>query len=82
MKRGEHFFEKKIQLTFPQLLQLRQRIQELSAPVKLTNIINNENFVLLSVADGEHLLFIEIPNLLAIKEELDLFFSVSVWIIA
>lgn len=73
-----HFYKKKMQLNFPQLLQLRQQLHELTSPEKLMNIIDNENFVLLFVADKQHLLFVEISDLLFLKEEIDSFFSVSV----
>lgn len=62
-------------LTFPQLLQLRERVSKFTSPEKLTSIINNENFVLLFVADKKHVLFLEIPKLLDLKEELDYCFD-------
>lgn len=62
-------------LTFPQLLQLRDRINKFTSPEKLANIIDNENFVLLFVADKKHLLFLEVPKLLDLREELDLCFD-------
>lgn len=62
-------------LTFPQLLQLRERINSFTSPKKLANIIENENFVLLFVADRKHLLFLEVPKLLDLKEELDFCFD-------
>ncbi|MDO6801541.1 hypothetical protein Q4595_03665 [Wenyingzhuangia sp. 1_MG-2023] len=71
------FFDRKIQLNFPQLLQLRAQVMNLTNPKNLTEIIDNENFVLLFVADKKHLLFVEIPNLLLLKEELEFFFSMS-----
>lgn len=73
-----NFFNKEIVLSFPQLLQLRNKLNELTSPLQLTNIIDNENFVLLFVADKKHLLFLEIPNLLFLKDEVDSFFSVSI----
>lgn len=69
--------DKQISLTFPQLLQLRQKVNHLTSPVKLTEIIDNENFVLLFVADREHVLFLEIPQLLDLKDEISYYFSVS-----
>ena len=66
--------DKKIKLTFPQLLQLRQKINEHTSPENLENIIQNENFVLLFIADRKHLVFLEIPKLLDLKEELDFCF--------
>lgn len=65
---------KRIQLSFPQLLQLRNKVNEFTALGTLENIINNENFVLLFIADKMHLVFLEVPKLLDLKEELDLCF--------
>lgn len=66
--------DKKITLSFPQLLQLRNKIQEYTSPENLERIIANENFVLLFVADKKHLLFLEIPKLLDLKEEIAICF--------
>ncbi|TWO33711.1 hypothetical protein E1J38_002755 [Seonamhaeicola sediminis] len=65
---------KEIQLTFPQMLELRRKINGLTTINTLNKIINNENFVLLFVADKQHLIFLEIPQLLKLKEEIALFF--------
>lgn len=64
-----------IVLTFSQLLQLRQKLNYLTSSPKLSEIIENENFVLLFVADRKHLLFLEIPQLLDLKDEIYYFFS-------
>jgi len=70
--------DKKMKLTFPQLLQLRNKINQLTSSDSLEKIIQNENFVLLFVADKKHLLFLEIPKLLDLKEEISLcFYSYS-----
>lgn len=65
---------KTIYLSFPQMLELRRKINELTSYSSLTRIVNNENFVLLFVADKQHLIFLEIPQLLSLKEEIDLIF--------
>ncbi|MFY0713313.1 hypothetical protein J1D01_06530 [Seonamhaeicola sp. NFXS20] len=65
---------KTINLSFPQMLELRRKINELTTFNSLNRIIDNENFVLLFVADKQHLVFLEIPQLLHLKEEIDLFF--------
>ncbi|PWG06043.1 hypothetical protein DIS07_06315 [Polaribacter aquimarinus] len=65
---------KKMFLTFPQLLQLRQKINEYTSPENLENVINNENFVLLFIADRKHLVYLEVPKLLDLKEEIELCF--------
>ncbi|MCB4798523.1 hypothetical protein [Neotamlana laminarinivorans] len=63
-----------INLSFPQILELRRNINDLTQFSSLERIVNNENFVLLFVADKQHLLYLEIPELLHLKEELELFF--------
>ncbi|WP_136480362.1 hypothetical protein [Cognatitamlana onchidii] len=65
---------KEIQLSFPQMLELRRKINELTTFNTLNEIINNENFVLLFVADKQHLLYLDISQLLKLKEEIALFF--------
>jgi len=66
--------DKKMTLTFPQLLQLRHKIKDYTSAENLENIIDNENFVLLSIADRAHLVFLEVPKLLDLKEEIELCF--------
>ncbi|WP_406685645.1 hypothetical protein N1F78_07975 [Seonamhaeicola sp. MEBiC1930] len=65
---------KTISLSFPQMLELRRKINNLTSFTSLNRIIDNENFVLLFVADKQHLVFLEIPQLLQLKEEIELFF--------
>ncbi|MFT6064396.1 MAG: hypothetical protein ACJAYY_000245 [Paraglaciecola sp.] len=67
--------EKVMTLTFPQVLQVRNKINLLTSLENLENIIQNENFVLLFIADKKHLVFLEIPKLLDLKEELAYCFS-------
>lgn len=67
--------DKIMKLTFPQLLQLRNRVNTFTAPENLEHIIENENFVLLFIADKKHLVFLEIPKLLDLKEEIELCFN-------
>lgn len=66
---------KVMELTFPQLLQLRQKLDKITTPHNLLNIIENENFVLFLVADKEYLLFLEIPQLLKLKEKVFSYFK-------
>lgn len=68
--------DKELTLTFPQLLQLRNKVLLLTNPLKLSEIIDNENYVLLFVADKQHVLFLEIPELLDLRDELLYCFSV------
>lgn len=65
---------KEMCLTFPQILQLRQKINELTSPLQLAKIIENENFVLLFIADKQHLAYLDIRQLLDLKEEIECFF--------
>ena len=67
--------QKIMTLTFPQVLQLRQKINILTSAENLENIIENENYVLLFIADKKYLLFLEIPKLLDLKEELSYCFE-------
>jgi hypothetical protein len=69
--------EKQISLSFPQLLQLRKNIHKLTDPNKLEEIINNENFALVFVADKQHLIYLEIPQLLYLRNEIYSFFNHS-----
>ena len=43
--------DKKMKLTFPQLLQLRNKVNELTTEDKLESLINNENFVEMVLSD-------------------------------
>ena len=67
--------DKIMTLTFPQVLQLRYKINLLTSTENLENIIENENFVLLFIADKKYLVFLEVPKLLDLKEELAYCFS-------
>lgn len=67
-------FTKEIALTFPQLLQLRANLLTYTSSEKLDEIVNNENFVLLFIADKQHLIYLDIPQLLDLKEEVECFF--------
>lgn len=73
-----HFYDQKIRLSFPQLLQLRQRLNHYTSPCTLTELINRENFVLLFVADRKHLLFLEIPTLIDLEEKVEALFSLDI----
>lgn len=66
---------KRMELTFPQLLRLRQKLNEITTPHNLLEVIENENFVLLPIADKEYLLFLEIPQLLDLKEKVFSYFK-------
>ncbi|WP_233131015.1 hypothetical protein [Polaribacter tangerinus] len=67
--------EKLITLSFPQLLQLRNKVHTLTVPQNLEAIIAQDNFVLLFIADKKHLVFLDIPTLIDLKEELLFCFS-------
>jgi hypothetical protein len=66
--------DKEMTLTFPQILQLRNNLNRLTSAENIENIIQNENFVLLFIADRKYLVFLEIPKLLELKEEISYFF--------
>ena len=67
--------QKIMTLSFPQILQLRHKINILTSEENLEHIIQNENFVLLFIADKKYLVFLEIPKLLDLKEELSYCFE-------
>lgn len=68
---------KTISLSFPQMLDLRRKINQLTSCASLEKIINNENFVLLFVADKQHLIYLEISQLLKLKEQISTFFKAN-----
>ncbi|GEM_PF-1532001 len=65
---------KEIHLNFPQMLELRRKVNELTTFDSLNEIINSHNFALIYVADKEHLLYLDVPQLLKLQEELAVFF--------
>ncbi|SNR17604.1 hypothetical protein [Tenacibaculum jejuense] len=65
---------KRIPLSFPQLLQLRKNVYNLTKPEALYDIIDSENFVLLFVADKQHLIYLDIPQILNLRNTIDSFF--------
>ena len=68
--------DKNMLLSFPQLLDLRKQISQLSLRNSLEEIIDNENFVLLFIADKQHLVYLDIPMLISLKNQVDsLFFN-------
>lgn len=69
--------EKDMLLSFPQLLDLRNRVNQLSFPESLEEIIDSDNFVLLFMADRQHLIYLDIPLLIRLKRTLDVLFCNS-----
>ncbi|WP_298531035.1 hypothetical protein [uncultured Algibacter sp.] len=65
---------KEINLNFPQVLELRRKLNDLTTFDSLSSIINTDNFVLLFVADRQHLVYLDIPQLLKLQEEVMSFF--------
>lgn len=59
-----------IHLNFPQMLELRRKINEVTEFSALVDIINTDNFVLLFVAGKQHLLYLDIPQLLQLRDEI------------
>ncbi len=67
-----NFFEldlgyKTIGFTFCQLLAFRKKVLDYSAPSKIQDVIENENFILMQVADNQHVIYLDVPQLLALK---------------
>jgi hypothetical protein len=69
--------KKEMLLSFPQLLDLRNRINQLSLHHSLEEIIDTDNFVLLFVADRQHLVYLDIPLLISLKHAVDAIFHKS-----
>lgn len=65
---------KDIHLNFPQMLELRRKINDLTSFNALANIVNTDNFVLLFVADKQHLLYLDISQLLRLRDEIMVLF--------
>ncbi len=61
---------KVIDFTFCQLLAFRKKILDNSSCLALENIIATDNFILIFVADNNHVLLLDIPQILALKEAL------------
>jgi hypothetical protein len=53
----------------------RKKILEYTSIESLTYIIHHDNFVLLSVADNKHLLFLEVPQLIELEHLMRAVFS-------
>ena len=58
---------KTIELTFCQLLVLRKKIKYYTSFDKLEKLLNGDNYVLIFVADKSHLLYLDIPQLIELK---------------
>ena len=56
-----------IDLTFCQLLTFRKKILEHSTPESLEKILDTDNFILLFVADNKHLIYLDVPQILQLK---------------
>ncbi|MBE7652141.1 hypothetical protein [Tenacibaculum finnmarkense] len=61
---------KVIDFTFCQLLAFRKKILDNSSYQALENIIEGDNFILIFVADNKHLLLLDIPQIIELKEAL------------
>ncbi|SOS75523.1 conserved hypothetical protein [Tenacibaculum piscium] len=61
---------KVIDFTFCQLLAFRKKILDNSSCLALENIIATDNFILIFVADNNHVLLLDVPQILALKEAL------------
>lgn len=65
---------KDISLSFPQLLNLRHRVNQLMLNQSLEEIIDSDNFILLFIADRQHLVYLDVPLLIQLKRSLDSIF--------
>ncbi|AZJ33942.1 hypothetical protein HER15_08055 [Tenacibaculum mesophilum] len=54
--------------TFCQLLAFRKKVLERASYESLETIIDGDNFVLLFAADNKHLLFLDVPQLIELRE--------------
>ncbi|MDE1206162.1 hypothetical protein C8N26_0227 [Tenacibaculum lutimaris] len=59
---------KVIDFTFCQLLTFRKKVLEYASYESLETIIDGDNFVLLFAADNKHLLFLDVPQLIELRE--------------
>ncbi|MFT7900800.1 hypothetical protein VBY74_12555 [Tenacibaculum ascidiaceicola] len=59
---------KVIDFTFCQLLSFRKKVLEYASYESLETIIDGDNFVLLFAADNKHVLFLEVPQLIELRE--------------
>ncbi|WP_440122789.1 hypothetical protein [Tenacibaculum sp. Ill] len=59
---------KVIDFTFCQLLTFRKKVLEYASYESLETIIDGDNFILLFAADNKHLLFLDVPQLIELRE--------------
>ena len=68
-----------IDLTFCQLLSFRTKILGYATHESLEKILETSNFVLLFIGDNKHLIYLDVPQILQLKEVVSaLFYSPSV----
>lgn len=65
---------KVIDFTFCQLLAFRKKVLENATYESLENIIEGDNFILLFAADNKHVLFLDVPQLIELRELLLTYF--------
>ena len=70
-----HLGYKTIDFSFCQLLAFREKILKHTNFHNLETILNEDNFVLIFVADNTHLLFLDVPQLLELRNLLHSIFS-------
>ncbi|MFV0248720.1 MAG: hypothetical protein ACK5H1_07160 [Tenacibaculum sp.] len=66
---------KKVSLTFCQLLAFRKKILQYSSLKSLEEILNKDNYILLLFADNQHLLFLDVEQLLKLRNLVLSFFE-------
>ena len=72
-----HLEHKTIDLTFCQLLAFRKKVFKHTTFQALETLVNEDNFVLLFVADNAHLLLLDVPQLLELRDLVQSLFAPS-----
>ncbi|CAM1368403.1 conserved hypothetical protein [Tenacibaculum sediminilitoris] len=62
------FGYKVIEFTFCQLLAFRKKVLQHSSYESLEAIINGDNFILLFAADNKHVLLLDVPQLIELRQ--------------
>ncbi|MAD97677.1 MAG: hypothetical protein CMB99_10165 [Flavobacteriaceae bacterium] len=68
---------KSILLSFPQLLALRNQVNKHTSHEVLEQTINGSNMILLFMADREHLVLLDVPQLIGLQEEIETIFYLA-----
>ncbi len=69
--------DKAMLLSFPQLLALRNQVNKHTSHQALEQTINTSNIILLFIGDREHLVLLDIRQLMGLKEKLETIFYLA-----